>query len=39
MQRLGKVDFNRYMMFLHEAYKSENQNIDNQYAGSWSFNT
>ncbi len=23
IQRLGKVEFNNYMMFLHEAYKSQ----------------
>lgn len=39
MQRIGKVEFNNYMMFLHEAYKSDSQNIDNEYAGSWSFVT
>ena len=39
MKRAGKVDFNRYMKDLHESYKSESTNIDNEYAGSWSFMT
>jgi hypothetical protein len=39
IQRQGKVDFNTYMSFLHEAYKSTSQNIDNQFAGAWSFTT
>jgi len=39
IQRVGKVEFNNYMMFLHEAYKSISANIDNEYAGSWSFMT
>lgn len=39
VQRQGKVEFNTYMSFLHEAYKSNNANIDNQFAGSWSFVT
>lgn len=29
MQRCGRVDFNTYMMFLHEAYKSPMANIEN----------
>jgi hypothetical protein len=29
MQRVGKVDFNEYMMFLHEAYKSSDTNLEN----------
>jgi hypothetical protein len=39
MQRVGKVEFNRYMKYLHEAYKSDSTNIDNEYAGTWSFMT
>lgn len=37
IQRAGPVDFNSYMRFLHEAYKSEKANLDNDYAGNWSF--
>ena len=37
MQRVGKVEFNEYMMFLHEAYKSQAINLENEYTGSWSF--
>lgn len=37
MQRVGTVEFNRYMRYLHEAYKSESLNLDNEYAGTWSF--
>ena len=37
IQRVGPVDFNTYMRFLHEAYKSEKLNLDNDFAGSWSF--
>eukprot|EP00354_Favella_ehrenbergii_P006016 CAMPEP_0170478460 /NCGR_PEP_ID=MMETSP0123-20130129/19470_1 /TAXON_ID=182087 /ORGANISM="Favella ehrenbergii, Strain Fehren 1" /LENGTH=399 /DNA_ID=CAMNT_0010750711 /DNA_START=255 /DNA_END=1453 /DNA_ORIENTATION=- len=32
IQRQGPVDFNTYMRFLHEAYKSEKLNLDNDYA-------
>lgn len=39
LQRVGKVEFNTYMMFLHEAYKSISANIENEYSGSWSFMT
>ena len=37
IQRNGPVNFNTYMRFLHEAYKSEKLNLDNDYAGNWSF--
>ena len=37
IQRLGEVDFNTYMMFLHEAYKQQNIGLDNVFAGTWSF--
>lgn len=37
IQRHGPVDFNTYMRFLHEAYKSEKLNLENDFAGSWSF--
>ena len=37
IQRYGPVDFNTYMRFLHEAYKSEKLNMDNDFAGNWSF--
>ena len=37
IQRVGPVEFNTYMRFLHEAYKSEKLNLDNDYAGNWSF--
>ena len=37
IQRQGPVDFNTYMRFLHEAYKSEKLNLDNDFAGNWSF--
>ena len=36
IQRQGAVDFNEYMQFLHEAYKVQNINIDNDYHGIWS---
>lgn len=32
----GKVTFEEYMKFLHEAYASMSINIENQYTGSWS---
>ena len=37
IQRVGPVGFNEYMQFLHEAYKVQNINIDNEYTGSWKF--
>ena len=37
IQRVGPMEFNDYMKFLHEAYKSEKLNLENDYAGSWSF--
>ncbi|CAI2386460.1 unnamed protein product [Moneuplotes crassus] len=33
----GVVQFNEYMTFLSEAYKSQKINIDNEYAGTWRF--
>jgi hypothetical protein len=36
IQKVGNVGFNEYMQFLHEAYKVQNINIDNEYAGTWS---
>lgn len=36
ISRAGKVEFNQYMTFLHEAYKSERLNVENEYAGTWS---
>jgi len=39
MMRQGNVEFNRYMRFLHEAYKSDSVNLDNEFAGTWSFMT
>jgi hypothetical protein len=38
VQRIGAVDFNAYMRFLHEAYKSPILNINNEYSGGWLFN-
>lgn len=29
MQRCGKVEFNEYMTFLHEGYKSSAVNLEN----------
>jgi hypothetical protein len=37
IQRVGQVDFGEYMQFLHEAYKVQNLNIENNYSGTWSF--
>ena len=37
IQRIGLVDFNEYMQFLHEAYKVQNLNLHNEYGGTWSF--
>ena len=37
IQRGGVVDFNTYMKFLHEAYKSDSLNMNNEFAGTWSF--
>ena len=37
IQRTGSVEFNTYMRFLHEAYKSEKINLENEFGGSWSF--
>jgi len=37
IQKVGLVSFNEYMQFLHEAYKVNNINIDNEYAGTWGF--
>lgn len=36
IQRAGHVSYNEYMQFLHEAYKSDQVNIDNTYTGLWS---
>lgn len=32
----GKVSFDEYMKFIHEAYSSDILNLENQYSGSWS---
>lgn len=32
----GKVTFDEYMKFLHEAHHSKSINLENEYAGSWS---
>ena len=37
IQRYGRIEFNEYMKFLHEAYKCDSINLDNEYAGTWSF--
>jgi len=37
IQRSGRVSFTDYMKFLHEAYKCDTLNIDNEYTGTWSF--
>ena len=37
IQRHGRMDFNEYMKFLHEAYKCSAINLDNEYSGTWSF--
>lgn len=34
--REGPVNFNTYMQFMHEAYKSDELNLSNAYSGSWS---
>ncbi len=39
INKLGKVDVASYMLFLHEAYKSEYKNIENEYSGTWSSKT
>lgn len=36
LKYLGRVDFNEYMNFLHEAYYYEEINMENQYNGIWS---
>jgi hypothetical protein len=33
---LGKVNFDEYMKFLHEAYYFEENNVENEYVGLWS---
>lgn len=38
IDRVGAVDFNTYMRFLHEAYKSPMLNINNEFSGGWLFN-
>ena len=38
INKVGHVDFNQYMKFLHEAYKVQNVNINNEFVGTWSFN-
>jgi hypothetical protein len=38
IQRVGSVDFNTYMRYLHESYKSPMLNINNVFSGGWSFN-
>ena len=35
--RYGLVPYDEYLKFLHEAYKSFEVNIDNEYTGTWSF--
>ena len=37
IQKSGKVGFDRYMQFLHEAYICDNLNVETEYSGSWSF--
>lgn len=32
----GRVSFEEYMKFVHEAYSSDTINIENQFSGSWS---
>jgi len=36
-QRVGHIGFNEYMKFIHEAYKVDKMNINNEYQGTWSF--
>ena len=38
IQRVGRVDFNTYMRYLHESYKSPILNVNNVFSGGWSFN-
>ena len=33
ISRVGHVTYDEYMKFLHEAYKSDNMNINNDYNG------
>lgn len=33
----GVISFNEYMAFLHEAYKSDRMNLENEYTGTWTF--
>lgn len=37
IQKHGKIGFNEYMRFLHEAYKCYSINLDNEYTGTWRF--
>ena len=37
IQKMGPVDFNTYMQFLHEAYKVDTLNIENEFTGTWRF--
>jgi hypothetical protein len=37
IQRIGRVDFNTYMRYLHESYKLPELNINNEFSGGWSF--
>mmetsp|Transcript_31099 Transcript_31099/g.47499 ORF Transcript_31099/g.47499 Transcript_31099/m.47499 type:complete len:411 (-) Transcript_31099:17-1249(-) len=37
IQKVGHMEFNRYMKFLHEAYKVQSTNINNEFLGTWSF--
>eukprot|EP00826_Nyctotherus_ovalis_P059068 TRINITY_DN8182_c0_g2_i8.p1 TRINITY_DN8182_c0_g2~~TRINITY_DN8182_c0_g2_i8.p1 ORF type:complete len:588 (-),score=151.59 TRINITY_DN8182_c0_g2_i8:53-1816(-) len=33
--RAGKVEMGEYMDFLHEAYKANYRNVENEYMGTW----
>jgi hypothetical protein len=35
IEKIGAVDFDEYMLFLHEIYKSSNMNLNNDYFGTW----
>ena len=37
IQRMGPVSFQDYMQFLHESYKAQQMNIENEYSGTWRF--
>lgn len=37
IKKEGLISFDEYMFFLHEAFTSDNLNVENPYSGTWQF--